>query len=33
VSAQARNGRFEIVTSLGAIDPDDRLVAASSPPA
>ena len=24
--AQARNGRFEIVESLGAIDPQERLV-------
>jgi len=25
--AQARDGRFEIVKSLGAIDPQERLVA------
>jgi hypothetical protein len=25
--SQARNGRFEIVKSLGAIDPKERLVA------
>jgi hypothetical protein len=24
--AQARGGRFEIVTSLGSIDPQERLV-------
>ena len=26
--AQARDGRFEIVESLGAIDPQERLVGA-----
>lgn len=31
--AQARNGRFEIVKSLGAIDPKEPLVAAASPTA
>ncbi|MGE5176231.1 MAG: substrate-binding protein [Hyphomicrobiales bacterium] len=28
--AQARNGRFEIVESLGAIDPQERMIAASA---
>jgi len=29
--AQARNGRFEVVKSLGAIDPQERLVAPPAP--
>ena len=29
--AQARNGRFEVVKSLGAIDPDEQPVAAQAP--
>lgn len=31
--AQARNGRFEVVKSLGAIDPKEQLVAAAPPTA
>ena len=29
--AQARNGRFEVVKSLGAIDPQERLVVPPAP--